>query len=148
MGLQGQAFSHSELSELVQHHWVVVAQVEQQIVGYVIAGRWDFRTLAHLSHFVESFAATRLGWTKINKTNACQYGPIWVQQTYRGQRDFEALVSEIRRQVAPHFSYMLTFIAEDNERSFAAHSGKAHMQVVDFLLSQRGLLFNGGKDQA
>ena len=38
MGLQGQAFSHSELSELVQHHWVVVAQVEQQIVGYVIAG--------------------------------------------------------------------------------------------------------------
>lgn len=42
MGLQGQAFSHSELSELVQHHWVVVAQVEQQIVGYVIAGRWEF----------------------------------------------------------------------------------------------------------
>ena len=42
MGLQGQAFSHSELTELVNNHWVVVAQVEQQIVGYVIAGRWGF----------------------------------------------------------------------------------------------------------
>lgn len=133
MGLQGQAFSHSELCELVKHHWVVVAQVEQQIVGYVIAGRWGFfehwpiyRTLLN--------RLAQLDWkgAKLTKTNTCQYGPIWIQQAYRGQGIFEALVNEVHRQVAPHFSYMLTFIAEDNERSFAAHSGKAQMQVVDF----------------
>jgi len=150
MGLQGQAFSHGELSELVQHHWVVVALVEQQIVGYVIAGRWGF-----FEHWpIYRTLLNRLGqldWDgpKLTKVNSCQYGPIWVQQAYRGQGIFEALVREIRRQVAPHFSYMLTFIAEDNERSFAAHSGKAQMQVVDFFtVSARDYYLMAAKTQA
>lgn len=133
MGLQGQAFSYSELTELVKHHWIVVAQLEQQIVGYVIAGRWGF--FEHWPIYCTILnRLPQLDWhgPKITKANSCQYGPIWVQQAHRGQGVFEALVSEVRRQVAPHFSYMLTFIAEDNERSFAAHSGKAKMQVLDF----------------
>ncbi|MCP3129785.1 GNAT family N-acetyltransferase [Shewanella sp. KJ2020] len=133
MGLQGQAFSHSELTELVQHHWIVVAQLEQQIVGYVIAGRWGFFEHWPIYRTILN-RLPQLDWhgPKITKANSCQYGPIWVQQAHRGQGVFEALVSEVRRQVAPHFNYMLTFIAEDNERSFAAHSGKAKMQVLDF----------------
>jgi L-amino acid N-acyltransferase YncA len=121
------------LSQLVLQHWIVVAQVEQQIVGYVIAGRWGFfeawpiyRTLLN--------RLSQLEWDgpKLTKHNSCQYGPIWVHQAYRGQGVFEALVQEVRRAVAPHFRYMLTFIAEDNERSFSAHTRKAQMQVVDF----------------
>ena len=133
MGLEGQAFNRTELTELITKHWIVVAEDKGRIMGYVIAGRWGFfeawpiyRTLLN--------RLPQLDWhgPKLTKANSCQYGPIWVQQTYRGRGVFEALVSEICRQVAPHFSYMLTFIAEDNERSFAAHSGKAKMQVLDF----------------
>lgn len=133
IGLEGQAFSRNELSELVNHHWVMVAEVDSTIIGYVIAGRWTFFEAWPIYRSLLN-RLPQLSWDgpKLTKNNSCQYGPIWVHQTYRGTGVFEALVNGIRSVVSPHFSYMLTFIAEENERSFAAHSGKANMQVVDF----------------
>ncbi|AVV83621.1 acetyltransferase [Shewanella putrefaciens] len=83
----------------------------------------------------------QLSWDgpKLTKNNSCQYGPIWVHQTYRGTGVFEALVNAIRSVVSPHFSYMLTFIAEENERSFAAHSEKRTCKLWTFSRYQQGI---------
>nr|WP_275658906.1 GNAT family N-acetyltransferase [Shewanella sp. Isolate11] len=131
--MQGQAFSQDELSILVKQHWIVVAESDGEIVGYVIAGSWSFfenwpiyrRLLSRIhQHSIEQQGLTQ--------TNCCQYGPIWISPAHRGKGIFEALVSELKSQVKVRYPFMLTFIAEDNDRSFAAHTQKAAMQVVDF----------------
>ncbi|MGL5360060.1 MAG: GNAT family N-acetyltransferase [Shewanella sp.] len=147
MGLTGQAFSAAELTQLVCQHWVAVAEVDGKIIGYVIAGRWSFFEAWPIYRAL----LRRLGqldWDgpRLTSANSCQYGPIWIHPEYRAQGIFELLVKHIKQAVAPSFTYMLTFIAEDNERSFAAHTAKANMQVVDFFdFESRGYYLLAGK---
>lgn len=133
MGLEGQAFGRNELTELVTRHWVVVAEDKGRIIGYVIAGRWAFFTTWPMYRtLLNRLAKAEWDGPRLTQQNSCQYGPIWIDQHYRGQGVFAALVKGVFQQIAPHFAYAVTFIAEDNERSFAAHTQKAAMQVADF----------------
>ncbi|MDB2386421.1 GNAT family N-acetyltransferase [Shewanella sp.] len=130
----GQSFTQADLTELVTKHWVAVAQLNHEIIGYVIAGRWSFfkqwPIYRHLLHCLPSIDYDKAALTD---KNCCQYGPIWIASAHRGQGLFEALVECIKQAVAKELPYMLTFIAEDNQGSFAAHTRKAAMQVVDFI---------------
>lgn len=149
-GLQGQAFTAQALQQLVQQHWIVVAEIQGRIIGYVIAGRWDFFSTGPLYRAMLT-RLHQLTWDgpRLTQANTCQYGPIWLHPAYRGSGIFELLVAAIKRVVNPHFAFMLTCIAENNERSFAAHSGKAHMQVVDFFtVSARDYYLMAAKTQA
>lgn len=135
--LQGQSFSNVELTELVNNHWIMLAEDKDKIIGYVIAGRWSFfetwpiyRNL--LNRLGKIGADVSDEFRSLTKQNSCQYGPIWIERQYRGQGVFEALVASLIREIRPHFRYMVTFIAEGNERSFAAHTRKGFMEVVDF----------------
>ncbi|MCH1929665.1 GNAT family N-acetyltransferase [Shewanella sp. A25] len=135
--LKGQSFNKAELTELVNHHWIMLAEDKGQIIGYVIAGRWSFfeawpiyRNLLNRLSKIGADASDE--FRQLTKQNSCQYGPIWVNSQYRGQGVFEALVEALSRELRPHFRYMVTFIAEENERSFAAHTRKASMQVLDY----------------
>ena len=131
--MSGQQFSAQSLRELISEHYIVVAQHKGKIVGYVIAGSWAFfaawpiyrRLLKNLSD--HSVAGQRL-----SVDNSCQYGPIWIAPSYRGTGLFADMVAKLKLLVQPRFPFMLTFIAEENERSFAAHTHKADMQVLDF----------------
>lgn len=40
--MTGQSFSRQQLDELIQNHWLLLAEVGGEIAGYVIAGRWPF----------------------------------------------------------------------------------------------------------
>ncbi|MCG9747642.1 GNAT family N-acetyltransferase [Shewanella sp. Isolate8] len=138
--MTGQHFSRQELSELIQKHWLLLAEREGEIAGYVIAGHWSFfgewplyRSLVkrlETSRFEMDRFETASGI--INKANSCQYGPIWIAPSQRGTGLFAELVAELKTRVAPQYPYMVTFIAEENERSFAAHTQKGGMQVLDF----------------
>ncbi|QYJ83158.1 GNAT family N-acetyltransferase [Shewanella aegiceratis] len=138
--MTGQSFSRQQLDELIQNHWLLLAEVGGEIAGYVIAGRWpffgDWPIYRYLLKRLEAgrFEIDRFetGLGIINKANSCQYGPIWIAPSQRGSGLFFELVSELKKEVAPQYSYMVTFIAEENERSFAAHTQKGGMQVLDF----------------
>lgn len=132
-GLQGQAFSVQALQQLVHQHWIVVAEIQGRIIGYVIAGRWDFFSAGPLYRAMLN-RLPQLEWDgpRLTQDNTCQYGPIWLHPAYRGNGIFELLVTAIKRAVNPHFTFMLTCIAENNERSFVAHTAKGCMQVIDF----------------
>ncbi|WP_298772692.1 GNAT family N-acetyltransferase [uncultured Shewanella sp.] len=131
--LQGQSFNHNDLARLIEKEYLWVAEVESHIVAYVIAGSWAFfehgpiyqmllRRIQHME--LESITLT--------KDNTCQYGPIWIHPSYRGKGLFNNLVNQIKQQVVKKYPYMITFISDENERSFAAHTQKAAMQVIDF----------------
>ncbi|GIU07180.1 MULTISPECIES: GNAT family N-acetyltransferase [unclassified Shewanella] len=132
--LQGQSFTQADLTTLVNQHWVVVAEVEDTIVGYVIAGRWSFfKQWPIYRNLLNRLPRLDYDRAKLTENNCCQYGPIWIDSRHRGQGIFEALVAFVKKQVGNELPYMLTFIAEDNAGSFAAHTRKGGMQVVDYI---------------
>ncbi|WP_299796120.1 GNAT family N-acetyltransferase [uncultured Shewanella sp.] len=136
-GLDGQSFGFKELERLIAEHWIVVAEQDNneggEIVGYVIAGGWHFfESWPVYRNILRNMGDFSVNGTKLTKSNSCQYGPIWIKQSCRGQGIFEKLVNHLKLQVQPRFQFMLTFIAEDNLASFTAHTNKASMQVLDF----------------
>ncbi|WP_299492619.1 GNAT family N-acetyltransferase [uncultured Shewanella sp.] len=131
--MQGQSFNPNELALLIDKEYVWVAEVEDNIIAYVIAGSWSFfKRWPIYQMLLGRITQLQLDTVSLSLHNCCQYGPIWIHPSYRGQGVFNTLVNNIKQQVALKFPYMITFIAEDNERSFAAHTQKAAMQVIDF----------------
>ncbi|KIO38219.1 GNAT family N-acetyltransferase [Shewanella sp. cp20] len=133
--MTGQHFSRQELSELIQKHWLLLAERGGEIAGYVIAGHWSFFGDWPLYRsLVKRLETSRFEMPQgmVGASNSCQYGPIWIAPSQRGTGLFAELVAELKTRVAPQYPYMVTFIAEDNERSFAAHTQKGGMQVLDF----------------
>lgn len=131
--MKGQAFNEKEIAELVSHHYVVVAEEQGQIWGYVFAGSWSFFANWPIYRgLLRRLSEYELAERRLTERNTCQYGPIWVHTARRGQGIFEALVAHVRMLTRQKFVSMVTFIAEDNQRSYAAHTGKGAMQVVDY----------------
>ncbi|MFT5235105.1 MAG: hypothetical protein ACI8SK_000280 [Shewanella sp.] len=132
-GLDGQAFGANELTHLIEKGCIVIAQDSKEIVGYVIAGPWAFfQTWPVYRHILKQLGQFSVTGVKLTQINSCQYGPIWIKRAYRGQGIFEQLVTTLKGHISTQFSFMLTFIAEDNMASFSAHTNKASMQVLDF----------------
>ena len=69
---------------------------------------------------------------RINQENSLQYGPIWIAEPYRGQGIFVQLVNQLVLATKNKSRYLVAYIAEDNGRSFKAHTQYADMQVVDY----------------
>lgn len=131
---EGQSFSKADFTTLIGQHWVVVAEVDAEIIGYVIAGKWSFfKQWPIYRNLLNRLPKLDYERAKLTESNCCQYGPIWIAKQHRGQGIFEAMVAFLKKQVGSELSYMLTFIAEDNQGSFAAHTRKAGMQVVDYI---------------
>ena len=131
--MTGQSFSLGDIQTLIKAHWIVLAEQDETIIGYVIAGKWSFfESWPIYRRLLGRMSELEFDGRSLNKQNCCQYGPIWISPAHRGQGLFEAMVTELKLAVKQLYPYMLTFISEENERSFAAHTNKASMQVVDF----------------
>lgn len=128
--LQGHHFGEEEFKVLVSKYWVVVAEKNQQIIGYVLAGGWEF--FKHWPIYRAMVKRLPRIDAQVSERNSCQYGPIWVHPKHRGQGIFRALVREVSRCAALQYEYLVTFIAEDNQHSYLAHTSGANMQVLDF----------------
>ena len=126
----GQGFSQNELKSFLDHGWIIVAEINNRIVGYVICADWNaFLRWPIYKSILNHFKANS---PEYHQNNTCQYGPIWIDKNHRRQGVFERLVEEVRRVSRQRYQTIITFIAEDNQHSYFAHTKKAKMQVFDF----------------
>ncbi|AZG74537.1 GNAT family N-acetyltransferase [Shewanella livingstonensis] len=137
--LHAHSFTKSEVSQLINQHWFIVAEEQGQIIGYVMAAKWSFFSAQPLyRHIIQKIRFAELEGQALSTTNSCQYGPVWIQESKRGQGVFVALVSELKTQVSATFPFMVTYVAADNARSLAAHQQKAAMTEIEkFSFEQR-----------
>ncbi|MGX9460004.1 N-acetyltransferase family protein [Shewanella sp. A14] len=137
--LHAHSFTKGEVGQLINQHWFIVAEEQGQIIGYVIAAKWSFFSAQPLyRHIIQKLKFADLNGQALSTTNTCQYGPVWIQESKRGKGVFSALVTELKKQVANTFPFMVTYIAADNARSLAAHKQKAAMtEIVRFSFEQR-----------
>jgi hypothetical protein len=125
-------FSSDLLRLLLIQNGVFVAASEQQIVGYLLAGDWQFFSQwAIFKVMIDRMPLLKFQSQQITVANSFQYGPICIDRSSRGSQVFPALFDLMRSSFAPKFPIGVTFINKINERSFAAHTRKLNLDIID-----------------
>jgi hypothetical protein len=125
-------FSSDLLRLLTIQNGVFVAASEQQIIGYLLAGDWGFFSQwAIFKVMIDRLPQLSYEGQKITVNNSFQYGPICIDRSSRGSQVFPELFNLMRVSFAPKFPIGVTFINKVNERSFAAHTRKLNLDIID-----------------
>ena len=125
-------FSSNLLRLLLIQNGVFVAVSEQQIIGYLLAGDWAFFSQwAIFKVMIDRMPLLKFQGQQITVANSFQYGPICVDRSIRGSQVFPELFNLMRVSFAPKFPIGVTFINKINERSFAAHTRKLSLDIID-----------------
>ncbi len=126
-------FTPDLLGQLLDRSGVFVAESEEgKIVGYLLAGDWEYFSQWEIFRvMVSRLPALRFRGTEISVDRSFQYGPICIDRSSRGSDVFPQLFGLMRSSFAPRFPVGLTFINQLNQRSFVAHTRKLDLEVID-----------------
>ena len=125
-------FSSDLLRLLLLQDGVFVAESEQQVIGYLLAGNWEFFSQWGIFKvMIDRMSKLKFQDRAITVDNSFQYGPICIDRSSRGSQIFPELFDVMRVSFAPKFPIGVTFINKINQRSFAAHTRKLNLDIID-----------------
>jgi hypothetical protein len=125
-------FTIDLLQQLLMQDGVFVAEFESKIVGYLLAGDWDFFSQWEIFQAMMSrLPALKFQGENITIDRSFQYGPICIDRAWRGSNLFPDLFAKMRINFALKFPIGITFINKLNQRSFAAHTRKLNLEIID-----------------
>jgi hypothetical protein len=125
-------FSESLLLQLVAERGIFVAEDRGEITGYAMAGTWEyFSKWPIFPYMVSRLGSLSFLGKRLSPEQSFQYGPVCINSVLRGSGLFPLLFEEMRLEFASRFPVGITFINRVNERSYAAHTRKLGMTVID-----------------
>ncbi len=125
-------FTPDLLRQLLIQTGVLVAESEGQILGYLLAGDWEFFSQWEIFRvMISRLPELNFHDQKITIDNSFQYGPICIDISVRGSQVFPQLFDRMRLVFAPKFPIGITFINKLNQRSIAAHTRKLDLEIID-----------------
>ncbi len=124
-------FTTDQIQTLLAADGVFVAEKDGTIVGYALAGSWDFFSQWPIFPLmVTRFSGMTFAGITLSDQNCFQYGPVCVARSWRGSNTFPTLFATMRQGMATRYPVGVTFINQQNPRSQAAHH-KLSLQVID-----------------
>ncbi len=125
-------FTPDLLRQLLIQNGVFVVENESNIQGYLLAGNWKFFAQWEIFKvMISRLPNLRFQDREITVNNSFQYGPICIDLSIRGSEVFSQLFESMKSSFAPKFPIGVTFINKLNQRSFAAHTRKLNLEIVD-----------------
>jgi hypothetical protein len=125
-------FTPAQIRSLLAQTGAFVAEKEGVIVGYLFAGNWEFFSQWQIfPYMVSCFANLSFQGDRLTTENSFQYGPICIDRRLRGSGVFLPLFETMRSSFSSRFPIGITFINQLNLRSFAAHTKKLNLEVID-----------------
>jgi hypothetical protein len=125
-------FQVEQIESLIAQTGAFVAEKEDIVVGYALAGSWDFFSQWPIfPHMVARFPLLKFQGNKITIDNSFQYGPVCIDRTLRGSNALPLLFETMRVSFASRFPMGVTFINKQNPRSLAAHTRKLNLEIID-----------------
>ncbi|HXU94786.1 MAG TPA: hypothetical protein VFP33_14130 [Gallionella sp.] len=125
-------FTPDQLKTLIDDNGVFVAIVDGKVCGYALAGSWQFFSQWPIfPYMVSRLPALNFMGRAITAENSFQYGPVCIDEEYRGSELFPRLFEQMRRSFSSRYPIGVTFINRLNQRSYNAHTRKLGIQVVD-----------------
>jgi hypothetical protein len=125
-------FTTEQIQRLLAQTGVFIAEEQGVVVGYALAGSWDFFSQWAIFPFMVSrFPHLDFQDPQITVNNSFQYGPVCIDQLLRGSGIFPQLFETMRSSFCSRFPIGVTFINKINLRSLAAHTRKLNLQIID-----------------
>jgi hypothetical protein len=125
------SFTPELITELFAEQGVFVAIQDDQVIAYALAGSWQFFDRWPIfPHMVSLMPSWQFQGQPLSAATTFQYGPVCVDQRYRGKQVLPELFETLRSIFAPNYATGITFINQLNPRSYAAHTKKLNWQVV------------------
>jgi hypothetical protein len=125
-------FTIDQIKALIAQIGAFVVEDQNHLAGYVFAGSWHFFSQWPIfPYMVSRFPNLQYQGMKITAENTFQYGPVCIDQALRGTAAFPQLFDEMKAGLVDRFPIGVTFINKANPRSFAAHTKKLNLDVID-----------------
>ena len=125
-------FTPDLLGQLLGQDGVFVAESETRIVGYLLAGDWEFYAQWEIFRLMISrLPELKFQGRDLSVDRTFQHGPICIDIAMRGSKVFPQLFELMRSRFALKFPIGVTFINKLNQRSFEAHTRKLDLEIID-----------------
>lgn len=125
-------FTRENLEDLVtKENGLHIALIDSKVVAYVMAASWHYwSSWPFFQHMIDHLhELTYLGQV-LTLENSYQYGPICVDKDQRGSGVLEAIYEFSRQEMAKRYPILVTFINQNNPRSYEAHVRKLGLEVI------------------
>lgn len=126
------AFNEEQLAELIEREQgLFVAFKGDSIVAYAMAASWAYWSRWPMfAHMIKDLPNLEYKGHFLSAENSYQYGPVCVDKTMRGQGVFEGIFNFARQEMKKRYPVLVTFINKINTRSFAAHTQKVGLDII------------------
>lgn len=126
-------FTFSQIEDIIVSNGVFVAVNEDtKIIAYAFAGSWDYFSQWEIfNYMIDRFPRLSFRSKPITTENSFQYGPVCIDERYRGQGLLPRLFEDLRIEFSKHYPISITFINAINIISEKAHTKKLGWEIID-----------------
>jgi predicted N-acetyltransferase YhbS len=148
-GFLSARFSREQFARMDRDVGVLVARDAERVVGYLCASGVELnQQFPLLAAMIERYGEVSFQGRALADQKTFVYGPVCVDRSYRGRGVLRGLFRSLQHALSGRFDAGVAFVAEDNQRSLAAHIAGLGMQDVgEFEFKDkryRILAFGGG----
>lgn len=131
-GFIGTFFSESKLKRLIEEEKSLsVACDGESVVGFAGAASWNlWKTWEVFQPMIDDLQNIEYKGTVLTVENCYQYGPACIDRDYRNTEVLPNLFECSRLLMKDRYPILVTYVSQDNQRSFQAHSRKLGLDVV------------------
>ncbi|MDD4149445.1 MAG: hypothetical protein PHE33_05395 [Bacteroidales bacterium] len=126
-------FTVNQIEEIIKHNGIFVAENENnEIIAYAFAGSWKYFEQWEIFKFMVSrFPNLSFNGNEITTENSFQYGPVCIDEKYRGTGLLNLIFEEMRIEFFKKYPISVTFINKVNVISARAHTKKLNWEIID-----------------
>jgi hypothetical protein len=120
-----------QIKTILAQTGLFVVEQDNLVIGYAYAGSWDyFAQWAIFPYMLSQLTQIDFRGERITTDNSFQYGPVCIDQSWRGSNAFPQLFATMRSSLATRYPMGITFINQINQRSLKAHQ-KLDLEIID-----------------
>ncbi|MEO5788815.1 GNAT family acetyltransferase [Gelidibacter sp.] len=126
-------FTIPQIEEIIQQNGIFIAENEDDgIIAYAFAGSWsNFEQWEIFIYIVSRFPQLSFHGNHITTENSFQYGPVCIDERYRGRGLLNQIFEEMRLEFLKKYPISITFINKINVISEKAHTKKLGWEIID-----------------
>ncbi|MEO8933365.1 MAG: GNAT family acetyltransferase [Xanthomarina sp.] len=126
-------FTMPQMEEIINQNGVFIAENENNtLIAYAFAGSWTYFKQWEIFNFMVSrFPELSFHGNKITTENSFQYGPVCIDENYRGKGLLNFIFEEMRLEFIKNYPISITFINKVNVISEKAHTKKLGWEIID-----------------
>ncbi len=124
--------THQQFTHLTSKGGVFIAVADSgALAAYALTSDWAYYNQWAIIQQMASLLPTfSLEKSAITIENSFQYGPVCIDEAFRGQGILGQLFTAIQAVYAPQYAFAITFINKQNERSMRAHAQQTPLSIV------------------